>query len=157
MRRTHFRPALLSDCTVTSLLLMLLLAGETGCGKSSLPERARVEGQVTLDGNPLAAGTVMFVPDGTKGTTGPPAIGFIDAHGRYQLTTDRGSSGDGAVVGFHKISIEARESAEPGAVSKSLVPAHFGNPETSGLAREVKARQVNKIDLSLSSQAAPGR
>jgi hypothetical protein len=128
-----------------------------GCGSSSLPDRARVEGQVTLDGQPLTTGTILFVPDAARGTNGPPAIGFIDAEGHYRLTTDRRRSGDGAVVGFHKVGIEARDSAEPGAVSRSLVPPQYADPETSGLTAEVQAGRVNKIDFPLSGRLTAGR
>lgn len=142
---------------LAGLGVALCLVGVLGCGKSALPPRARVTGQVTLDGKPLTSGTILFVPDTAQGTSGPPAIGFIDPQGRYELTTDRDSFGDGAVLGRHKVSIEARDSVEPGAVSQSLVPPVYANPETSGLVAEVQAGRVNTIDFGLSSQPSGRR
>jgi len=59
-----------------------------GCGHHrDLPPVAQVEGVVTLDGKPVPRGMVQFVPDESKGTKGPPAVGVIDENGHYELTT----------------------------------------------------------------------
>jgi len=63
----------------------------------------RVQGKVTYKGEPLKYGTVSFVPDASKGNSGPIATGNIKEDGTYILSTDEG--GDGALVGHHKISI----------------------------------------------------
>jgi len=129
----------------------LLLAAGCG-GGADLPDRAKVEGLVTLDGKPLETGTVIFEPDASKGTTGPPAYGQIDPQGRYELRTDRtAASADGAVIGFHRIRIQARQDVEPGELARSLVPARYDDAKRSGLVAEVKPGQVNEVDLPLKS------
>ena len=84
-----------------------------GCDSGpALPPRAKVKGRVTLDGKALPTGMVTFVPDTSRGTSGPPAVGGIDSTGHYVLSTDRQSDGDGAVVGFHQVRVIANEPAK---------------------------------------------
>ena len=137
------------DCVLPATCCLLLLSG---CGgRTDLPDRAKVHGLVTLDGKPLGSGTVIFEPDASKGTRGPPAYGQINEQGRYELTTDRDSPGDGAVVGHHKVRVQARQDVEPGQLARSLIPAAYDDPNRSGLAAEVKAGEVNTVDLKLKS------
>jgi hypothetical protein len=75
----------------------------SGCGSDNGLTLGRVQGKVTYKGEPLKYGTVSFVPDTTKGTTGPIAMGNIKDDGSYILSTS--DAGDGAVVGHHKISV----------------------------------------------------
>ena len=72
---------------------VLLLAA--GCGGGQRP--VKVEGVVTLDGKPLPAATVTFVPP----EGGRPASGRSDADGSFRLTTFR--SDDGAMPGDYKV------------------------------------------------------
>jgi hypothetical protein len=125
-----------------------------GCGGGpSLPPRAKVTGQVTLDGKPLPTGMVTFVPDRSRGTSGPMAVGGIDSTGHYQLTSDRQSEGDGAVVGFHLVRVIANEPGDPmRSMTPSLIPKQYNNEATSGLKFEIKAGEENVIDLPLKSK-----
>src|SRR5262245_12374499 len=77
-----------------------LLAGAPtaalGCGQG---KTVKVEGVVTLDGKPLPAATVTFVPDGN----GRAASGRTDQDGIFRLTTFR--TDDGAVPGEYKVTV----------------------------------------------------
>ena len=131
-------------------LAIALLLPLAGCGgRSDLPPRAKVSGVVTLDGQPLTIGLVQFSPDQSKDNKGPVAVGQIDSTGHYQLTTDR-QGGDGAVLGFHKIRVEAREQPknEMDTLPASLVPRKYLHPDTSGLTAEVKPVELNEIGSS---------
>lgn len=138
--------------TLAGLAMLVVVAA--GCGGGvDLPNRAKVSGRVTLDGQPVTRGTVVFTPDNTRGTTGPPAYGQIGPDGKYELTTDRsGRGGDGAVVGFHKVAVQAREDVMPGEIARLLVPTRYEDPDRSGLTGEVKAGQPNEINLELRSK-----
>ena len=74
-----------------------------GCGSGNGLTLGRVQGKVTYKGEPVKFGTVSFVPDASKGTDGPIAMGNIKDDGTYVLSTS--DPGDGAVVGHHKISV----------------------------------------------------
>src|SRR5947209_20229071 len=140
--------------TATAFLIVIAASSLPGCGGGpKYPSRAKVTGLVTLDGKALPTGMVTFVPDRSRGTSGPPAVGGIDSTGHYQLTTDRQSEGDGAVVGFHLVRVFANEPGDPmHSVTASLIPQQYNNEATSGLKFEVKAGTDNVIDLPLKSK-----
>ncbi len=73
----------LNGCRVSSVatLCAILIAG---CSGGSTLRTESVEGVVTLDGQPVAEATVMFVPV-TEGQ-GLSATGMTDAKGVYRLT-----------------------------------------------------------------------
>lgn len=137
------------------LLAMLLLA--SGCDGG--PQRAPVSGKVLLDGKPLNTGTVIFVPQGG----GLTAKGDIESDGSFRLRTD--GEYDGAVLGSHYASVRAFESSgnyvpnygggdigsKKSSDSGELVPAHYMDPTTSGLAYEVNSGD-NVFTIELSSK-----
>lgn len=89
--------------SLTVLSIAALLIGLASCGPGNGLNLARVRGTVTLEGEPLKNGTVMFEPDESKGTTGPQAVGTIMPDGTFIMSSQ--SAGDGAVVGFHRVGI----------------------------------------------------
>ena len=66
-----------------SLLFVLVLLG---CTKSN-PQLVPIDGQVTMDGAPLADHVVTFTPVGD--TKGSGALGSTDDTGRFSLTDAR--------------------------------------------------------------------
>ena len=68
-----------------------------GCGPGG-PPLGRVEGIVTLDGQPIQHATVEFQP-----TQGAPSYGGTDADGRYELQYSLQRKG--ALVGKHTVRI----------------------------------------------------
>jgi hypothetical protein len=153
-------------------VLGMLLA--CGCGDDGLPQRYRVQGEVTYNGKPVAQGTVNFIPQGGDVRA---ASGSIN-EGTYNLTTL--TPGDGAMPGTYRVTVTGMEASDeskkitsrpPGApanrktepyfgrpsgaqivqaskVAKRLVPGKYGIPETSGLTAEVKA-QSNTLNFPL--------
>lgn len=103
--------------------LAVILVGAVGCGSDNGLDLAPVRGTVTFMGEPIRNGTIMFVPDDSKGTTGPQAIGTITKDGSYILSSE--SSGDGAVVGFHKVGILGLEETP---VSEKAMPTPEEDP-----------------------------
>lgn len=80
-------------------LLCVGLIAIVGCGNSvDGPLRASVNGTVTLDGKPLEAGTIRFVP---LAETGGPKTSASIVNGRFDLPGDVGP-----VVGQHRVEIE---------------------------------------------------
>ncbi len=65
----------------------LAVLGLIGCSGADSWQRAAVEGEVTLDGAPLASGTIRFVPH--VDTNGPAAFAPI-VDGRYSLSAEEG-------------------------------------------------------------------
>jgi len=134
--------------------LSLLLSGlaAAGCAyKPDLPPTAEVSGTITFDGQPLPGAMIQFVPDHQTGTKGAAGVAASDPKGQFELTT---AGVKGALVGFHKIAVEARKAPknETDTMPPSLIPARYHNPATSGLSVEVKKGEKNLIDLRLKSK-----
>jgi len=151
MRRPTHRRGFPIGCGYTLTLLGLLL----GCGGNPARQpTAPVTGTVTIDGQPVSQGVVNFLPE-----SGRAGHGKLGPDGSFVISTY--GNGDGAVVGKHRIAVDARQqqAAEGGFAEdvayQSAVPARYANPNTSGLECEVVAGEENVVDLKLSSATGP--
>jgi hypothetical protein len=126
------------------LCITLLAVAASGCGRGGkqIPNRVPVSGRVTLAGQPLAYGTVQFVPESPEGHS---AMATIKA-GSFTLAS--AESFPGVVKGSYKVSIVSPQPIDPSnrpsdpfspEANKSNIPNRYGNIETSGLAVEVTA------------------
>ncbi len=124
------------------LVLVFLLAAMTlssiGCGRSDLPELGRVQGTVTLDGNPLAGVIVTFLPD-----SGRPAVANTDSEGRYDLMYTNDVKG--ATVGPNTVRVLWPD----GETSTATIPDKYG--ANSELKTEVKPGE-NTFDIAMESK-----
>ena len=117
--------------TPTVFAAGILLFALAGCG-SDTPTLAPVRGTVYYRNVPLTGGTIVFTPDAARGNSGPFARAEIGPDGVYVLKTD---AAFGCVPGCHRVTVIAVESAaasasnQPFAVSRSLVPAKYRDPE----------------------------
>jgi hypothetical protein len=129
---------------------LLLCAG--GCGGDG-PGLATVSGTVTLDGQPVPAAVLTFIPQAPDSS---PSYGRTDAEGKYSLMFTR--SKEGAMLGKHRVEIETQKiSADEAADMKAEgreVPAYVAIPkkyrEPGALTAEVKSGG-NQIDFTLTS------
>jgi hypothetical protein len=97
-----------------------LLVG-LGCGGAGRP--VKVEGLVTLDGQPVGGATVIFNP---LARDGRQASGVTGEDGRFRLTTYRVD--DGALPGEYKVTIQ--------------------KPTTTSAAGVEPGRDLSKIDMN---------
>lgn len=95
------RRALTRNRTCGPLLTISLFATLVGCGSDASLSRSAVSGTVTLDGVPLAIGTICFVPIGE--TPGPKTSLRIE-DGTFAATQKHGP-----VKGRHRIEIESTD------------------------------------------------
>ena len=114
---------------------------------------APVRGTVTIAGQPLAIGRVLFAP-ASKGdglNAGKPALGVIQPDGSYVLSTY--GDEDGAVVGDHTVTILGPRKKSPQSTPVSIPPS---GPKFDRITMpqrfSVVAGQENRIDLRLTSQ-----
>ena len=132
-------------------LLTASLLNFAGCGQTG-PERAAVEGNVVIGGEPLKAGRILFLP---MAPTEGPATSVAVVDGAYR--TDRSA---GPLVGQHRVRVEAAldlgfaiddEQAFAAQVAvpsmKQIVPPEFN--ENSQLTAEIRASEVNRCDVSI--------
>lgn len=87
----------ISRCPLFFLATIGLFAALTGCD-DELP-RAAVTGQVTVGGEPLKAGRVLFLPE--PPLAGPTAAATI-TDGQYKLARR-----DGPIIGRQRVEVEA--------------------------------------------------
>ncbi|WP_417384620.1 hypothetical protein [Gimesia sp.] len=131
----------------SGLLLLLVLFLCSGCGQpDDRQPTARVSGTIALDGQPLTAGNIMFFPD----SGGKHAVGMIGTDGAFHLSTYE--SGDGAVVGKHKVVIQVSHGSPDGtAVPQKTpqIPVKFTQRGTTTLTAEVKAEGENNVNLNI--------
>jgi hypothetical protein len=140
-----------------ALFLPLLLLG---CGDTSgVGPTYPVSGKITFNGEPLNAEntSVLFKPDSARGNTSPfePA-GTVDKDGSYALVT---KGKEGAPPGWYKVVVTAFDGSpkHPGgpthakrAVARSLLPARYGQAQTTTLSVEVVANPARgAYDLKL--------
>lgn len=131
LRMRSGRPA-----SAAALVGLLILAGCGGGGEKLIP----VEGKVTVDGQPLTTGTVIFHPDTAKGNaTMHEPRGELDQTGTYKIAV--GTTTTGAPPGWYKVYVYAAVKTnpqDPYSPEKWLVDPKYGDAATSGLAVEVK-------------------
>jgi hypothetical protein len=82
---------------VRNALVMFAVAA-AGCGNAG-PVRAPIRGKVTVGGQPLAAGRILFTPIAPN--QGPATSAVITA-GEYKIPKD-----EGPVVGNNRVEVEA--------------------------------------------------
>ena len=120
-----------------------------GCGGPEHPEVGRVNGVVTLDGQPLPEATVMFQP-----TNGRASIATTDSAGRYSLIYLDGVPG--ALLGAHTVVIRTEIPGEDGQppIAKEKLPKKYH--EQTELTAEVKPGS-NRFDFEFKSQAGAAK
>jgi hypothetical protein len=142
MKRSAF---LLGVCSLSAATLLLV----AGCADNGL-NLAKVRGKVTYKGEPVKRGTVFFMPDESKGTIGPSAVGSITSDGSYIMSTE--SAGDGVIVGSHKVGITGVEEnpvgGEAGPTPESD-PTGYMKAKAKGAAEARSPRRVAKKEAEV--------
>jgi hypothetical protein len=143
----------------STFLAIPALAAALAAGCSGGPTLGKVTGTVTLDDKALPKGTITFETAGQR-----PATARVENGQIVEATTYK--AGDGVPVGSHTLSISAFDDAasavadDPGKgkapgsnymTGKSLVPARYNDPSTSGLTAVIKPGS-NPLELKLTSK-----
>jgi hypothetical protein len=126
--------------TTALALVGVLLMLCAGCDRP--PTLIKVRGKVTLNGQPLRSGTIVFAPDEERGVHGPLSFAVLDQEGAFELITD---AGPGAVAGWHRVTV----APPPESADLILGLERYRNPDSSGLRFEVKAGQDNNFTIPL--------
>jgi hypothetical protein len=144
-RRVLLRVAFLSSLTMA------------GCGASGglNVETGTVSGKVSLAGQPLGTGTIVFFAE----NNGETAIGPLASDGTYTLKYGTGFSvpagdyrvaiNEGPPPGAPIPSPEDIMKAPPAAANTSKIPAKYRDAKTSGLIAVVKPGSNSGVDFDL--------
>jgi hypothetical protein len=117
-----------------------VLATGFGCrqGAEETGELMPVLGKVTVNGERLRSGQVIFRPDAEHGNLSRhEPRGAIDRDGNFELAT---AGKKGVAPGWYQVAVIATEPfdrANPYVLPKSLIPIKYNDPKTSGLRVEV--------------------
>ena len=119
-----------SHQSLIAATLLAIALGITGCNQG--PKLVPIEGQVLLDGQPLAWGAVMVIPH-----SGESAYGRLDAQGRFKLSMtidDR----EGCPVGTQHIVTVNSANAISETHQRRYAPEKYETGITSDLRIDVK-------------------
>lgn len=126
-----------------------------GCGsKTPAPGPATVRGKMTLNGQPVAGGLVVFTPDAQRGGRGKPAVAETGTDGGFSLQLDGSAH---IPPGWYRVSLAPPPVIpDPAAASQSpAFPAKLARPDLSGLEREVQAGHNHVFEFAI--EASDGR
>jgi hypothetical protein len=113
--------------TCATVFVLAAVAMITGCDQG--PKLVPIEGQVTLDGEPLTYGYVRVIPSG-----GRPAFGELDEQGRFKLMTD---DAEGCPVGSHIVEVGSTKAISE-TQQKRFAPPKYESGITTDLKIDVK-------------------
>lgn len=132
------------------ILVLVWLSALTGCMTDD--GRQSLDGTVTLDGAPLAEGSILITP--MAGTSGPVSGGAIQ-DGQFSVTSKKG-----VVAGHYRVEISSTQKSgnkryDPGLGTEvdeiiQILPARYN--EQSELQLEVKEDGPNEYTFELISE-----
>lgn len=146
------------DCSrcLCSIALALVLACLSGCGSSDDLPREAVSGKVTLDGKPLASGSIQFLPVG-GGDPNNPAIsgGATIKDGAYSIPRESGLTPNKYTVAITSAQggADAAAGGAPGPAqkpAKETIPEKYNKDSTLDAA--VKPGGENTFNFDLTSK-----
>jgi hypothetical protein len=144
-------------------LSIVIVGALTGCSGGPVgPPLAPVTGTITLDGKPLGAADLIFVPQGD--TQGQSGVARTDADGKYELLTpDRKHKG--VAVGSYRVVINKLVKPDgtdyvpdpnAGPIDtggfKELLPKPYSDMGESTLEANVPEGGTKNLDFKLSSK-----
>jgi hypothetical protein len=115
------------------VVVLLIASAGIGCTPSG-PQYLPVQGKVTVNGEPLKTGLVVFIPDSAAGNASTEEFRGVIKDGSYTLTGEK----DGALAGAYRIAVFASEGADSTKEPTPLVDAKYNKADTSGLKAVVK-------------------
>jgi len=138
---------------VTSLTCLLSLSLAAGCGRTNTGITGIVAGRVTVAGQPLTQGAVVF----QEATSGVAINAALQSDGAYRVKTFQG---DGLAPGDYKVTIKPQTSftGHPPVVvpanqekkpAHSPIPTKYQSEATSGLRVTVKEGDNPPFDFDL--------
>jgi hypothetical protein len=154
-------PSLKWSCHIA---VLLVVCATLGCGRSDRPRFHKVQGKVTLDGEPLAEATLTFERiSGDQMEFARPSICISGADGTFAPWTMM--EGDGLPAGKYRVGVFAQKQvggppltaemtdAEYARIKwKSVVPAKYNVTTTSGIEIEVTASGMEPDVIALTSK-----
>jgi hypothetical protein len=134
-----------TSSTIAQLIAVTLAIGMVGCADSAL-EPVPVAGTVLIDGQPLARGTIRFVPK-----VGRPASSKIQADGSFDLAAESVDRPNvvGVPPGTYRVQVSSSNIIDDETIQWQA-PQHYADFRTSGL-EVVVAQPISDLFIELNS------
>lgn len=112
---------------------------------------AYVDGTITLNGNPVGPGTIMFEPKSTADTRAPSGVGNFAEDGKFKIRSAGGR--DGLPPGEYLVIIDGKSKESSGnenvaPTQNSEIPPKYVNANASGLTASLRPGD-NTVDFDL--------
>ena len=136
---------LVPACSLMAGATIIALQG--GCGSSQAPGSTTVRGRISFQGEPVAGGAVVFVPDPDRGGSGKPIRGETGPDGTFELQ----SEGTPQIPpGWYRVAI----APPPGSPSipapgHTIFPPQLRRPDLSTLVRKVEPGQEHFFEFAI--------
>lgn len=127
------------------LVVSLSLIALIGCNKGSTLDTQLIDGTITLDGAPLSKANITFYPE----SGGEIASAYSDEQGKFSVSSQNGTAGQGALAGQYSITVSKVEAKFVSANLKSDPEA--GRTETKELLPQMyqdKAKTPLKAEIT---------
>jgi len=116
-------------------LVWLSVLLSAGCG-GPVDKHIPVTGKVTLAGQPLKVGTIVFMPDTAAGNGSSEEARGLIRDGAYSLKVGEQK---GALPGPYKVAIYSTDATDSTKLPLSLIDEVYNDPDRSKLKAEVRA------------------
>jgi hypothetical protein len=133
-------------------IILLSLLFVTGCNNNNPQGRVPVRGEVTLNGQPLAQGNVLF--SSLPGTTPMVATGSPIKNGTFSLSAEHGLIPDQEyLVQFSSVEevpgtrIETNNPMETKVETRNIIPSRYGIESKETVTATKKSPNVYRFEL----------
>ena len=127
------------------ILLVFILCLFGGCGDGRA-KRVPISGVVTVDGTPLAFGSVTFLPESVQSEASRAGGGSLNENGEFKISSF--TPNDGLMPGKYSVMILALEPISETS-QRWHAPKKYSSVETSGLTIDITEKTDNvAFDLS---------
>jgi hypothetical protein len=128
--------------------VIALMIAVTGCGGGDELNRVEIQGDVTVNGTPVKAGRVTFIPEG--GTRGP-ASGAPISGGKFVIPLDRGP-----VPGKYAVRVQIDDPVPAADAGSAAAPVEFRPPtKEEVLAGKDESQPVESSPSNATSELDP--
>lgn len=143
---------------LSGLIVFVALLPVACAPQGSTLDTQRVQGVVTIKGQPAQGAFVSFEPE-TNEAGAEPASGYADAQGKYMLTSVTGNPQQGALAGNYIVTVSCHEIVVTKGkdamgeeieiqTPKLISPEKYSNTKTSPLKATV-VKGENTLDFDL--------
>lgn len=129
-------------------LLVCVVGATTGCGSKNPQGRRAVEGTISIDGTPIAQGSIEFLPDSSNAVQ--TSSGAVITDGKFKIAETKGLA-EGSYLVAVSSNVDTGETVDgpmgPEPLFKELVPARYGSETQEKATFSGKGPFVYELDI----------